>query len=383
MRVEQKTAPLANLKIQFSASCIGLTAFDLLQASLWSQNQSRVDLAPLNTSLPCDGILISNKRLVPGNQFKHADRIFFCNGDEPLLVADHQIKTYLGQSHAWLICNALVTDDHPMKSSVIFRSNDLTITRQYWTNAIFPMWHENRSLKLLPKTRHLWAINGANRSWRHHVFVNLVAAVPDLDVHSEISTVIHETNDAWWESEHDSHFRQTVNDMYPITRNHHTSYYDNSIQIAFNSPTTGLPYHGSIPPGYRIMPQYWQSKCVIFPESGWQNCELNITEKIAKCFFAKCVPFPMGGAKINQLYNQLGFFTAWNLLPDSLRIYDDELDHFKRHALMIEAIAYLHDHADLLDSDLAKSFVNANYTNFLTDQSDSVCINQLRSIFSI
>lgn len=360
-----------------------MAAFDLLRASMWYDKAARVELVPLDTAVPCDAVLLSNKSELQDDQFSHADRVFFCNGDEPLLVANDQIKTYLDNSNTWLICNAMVTDDHPMKSKIVFRSNDLTITRQYWTNGIFPTWHENQKLNGITKSRYIAVVNGANRSWRHHVFTNLKTAIPSLDVHSEISTVIHETNDAWWESEHDCQFRQAVNDMYPVTRNHATSYYDNSIAIPLNSHAVGLPQQGFIPPGYRIMPQYWSSKCVIFPESGWQNCELNITEKAAKCFFARCIPFPIGGAKINHLYNQLGYFTAWNLLPDDMRNYDDELDHFRRHELMIKAIGYLVHHPELLDSDLAESMVDANHVHFLTDQSDAICIDQLRIIFSI
>lgn len=374
---------MIELKIQFTDHCIGLHVFDLLQASLLQDEKIKLHLGPLDASSRCDALVVSSKKELCWDRFTHASKIFFCNGDEPTAVANEQIKSHLGDKNTWLICNALLTDDHPLLEHVIFRSNDLTITRQYWTNGIFPMWHENQRHRSTTKSCNFWAINGANRSWRHHVFTNLRKKIPDLDFYSKISTVIHETNDAWWESEHDEFFRSAVNEMYPVSRNVSTSYYDNSTRIVTNSRVIGLPQEGFVPPGYSIMPQYWQSKCVIFPESGWQNCELNITEKIAKCFFAKCIPFPVGGAKINQLYNQLGFRTGWNLLPADMQAYDDELDHFKRHALMTEAVEYLYNHPELLDSDHARSIVAENLVNFLTDQSDSFSINQLRNIFSL
>ena len=372
-----------NLRIQFVTPCIGLMAFEILRASLWNDKKIKVEISALDPTLPCDGILISNKVKFDFDQFKHADKIFFCNADEPLSVANDQIKFGLETSNAWMICNAFVTDDHPLVEKVIGRSNDLMITRQFWTNSLFPLWHDNQKNQSIAKSRNFWAINGENRSWRHHVFTSLRSVIPDLDFHSVISQVIHETNDSWWESEQDLYFRYNVNETYPITRNHSTTYYDNSIKIAITAPTIGLPQECLIPLGYSIMPQYWQSKCVIFPESGWQNGELNVTEKIAKCFFARCLPFPIGGSKINQLYKQLGFWTAWNLLPNEMQIYDDELDHFKRHNLTVMAIKYLYDHPDLLDSDQAKFMISENYVNFLTDKSDLLAVNQLRNIFSI
>jgi hypothetical protein len=127
---------------------------------------------------------------------------------------------------------------------------------------------------------------------------------------------------------------------------------------------------GKLSPGYIILDEYFDYRCVIFPESTWQNNEVAITEKILKCCYTKTVPWPVGGSNINKLYNQIGFGTAWNLLPEELQLWDSVTEHAQRHQQMAKAMAWLAQHPEMLDTNRAKEITDKNFENFMTCQAD-------------
>ena len=91
-----------------------------------------------------------------------------------------------------------------------------------------------------------------------------------------------------------------------------------------------------------------------------------MTEKIFKCCIARSFPLPISGAFVNQMYRDLGIYTAWNLLPDELKIYDSMLDHQTRSDQMAQAVAWLNDHPDIYQSQQAQKYLDLNYLNFFT-----------------
>jgi hypothetical protein len=114
----------------------------------------------------------------------------------------------------------------------------------------------------------------------------------------------------------------------------------------------------------------------VFPESGWQNNELNITEKALKCFYAGCLPFPVAGANVNKLYNEIGFYTAWNLLPGELKSFDSELDHDKRYHAMVECLKWFELNPTVFSSELFSEMTDSNKRNFLTCDCDHDAIKK-------
>jgi hypothetical protein len=287
---------------------------------------------------------------------------------------------HLDHPHAYLLANAWLHQEHALYHKVIPCNNDFLITRQYWTNAYFPQYHSHR-VATPTKVTDLFFINGANRSWRHHVMNVIQNQVPALNYHSCLSDVIHETNDAPWESHQDTVFRNYVNTQYEITRNIASRYHESAVSFQLPNSMLGLPQGECIIPlGYFITDHYYQSRCIIFPESNWKNHEASPTEKIAKCFFAKTLPWPIGGSKINQIYNALGFRTAWNLLPEPLQEYDDENDHIERTNKMSLAMAWLAEHREVLQSDAYQHIVDQNYINFLCNDMDARSVLGLQKL---
>ena len=198
--------------------------------------------------------------------------------------------------------------------------------------------------------------------------------IPDLTVKSAISNVIHETNDCFFESNEDRKFREWLNDHYPITRNARTSYYDDSISCGIDNKM------GNIPPGYFMLDEYYNHNCVIFPESSWINHEFCITEKIIKCFYARTFPLPVAGSHVNQLYKNLGFYTAWNLLPDDLQKYDSIDDHILRYEQICIAIKYFNNNPEVFETEQAKRYIDLNQINMLTYKFNLITATKLLDI---
>jgi hypothetical protein len=192
---------------------------------------------------------------------------------------------------------------------------------------------------------------------------------------SQFGTTVHKLNDVLWESTEDTQFRNWVNEKYQDISTPQPDHY------SVSSTTIGIDgKFGQVSPGFFIMPEYFEYSCVIFPESTWQNNELAITEKAVKCFYAGSLPFPIGGSNINQLYNDLGFYTAWNLLPDALKQFDQITDHAVRYQQAIIAIDWLNSNRSVFTDDQFESMINQNRFNFLTCKCDNTSVKKLHNI---
>ena len=297
------------------------------------------------------------------------DLMLFCNGGEPLLVATEYIKHAIYHPNCYLIANSLLTSDHEMADKVIWDPSNIKLCRDYWTRSFYPQYFENMVHRKSCRDQGMIIINGINRSWRHDIF----SKVSGIDFYNNLSAGIAVTEHAYWESEYDT-----------VYRNYLELTYGTQPQIGHSDDLNvyvGIDKKfGMVKPGYFVMPEYFKYQCVVFPETSWQNNELAITEKVLKCFYAGSVPFPVGGANINKLYNQIGFQTAWNLLPEHLQNYDAELDHVKRVEQTVSAIHWLNDHQSLFQSPQCEQMRVNNLQRFLTCDSDYQSVLMLDKI---
>lgn len=303
------------------------------------------------------------------------DLIFFCNGGEPLQVATKTMGNLIHRKNVYLITNSYLAESHPLHHKVIWFPHNVQNCRDYWTRHFYPQYYENMENRLIYRKTELVGINGSVRTNRYYFFQLLKQQVPNVLQLSNIGTTIRKLNDAQWESAEDTQFKEWVN----------VQFQDNSIpepdQYYDNSPKIGIDgKFGSVPPGYFIMSEYFEYSCVIFPESNWQNNELAITEKALKCFYAGSLPFPIGGSNINQYYNDIGFYTAWNLLPDNLKQFDQMSDHAARYQQAVDAVDWLNSNRSVFKSDRALSMINQNRSNFLTCECDIISVKKLDNI---
>jgi hypothetical protein len=292
------------------------------------------------------------------------DLVFLCNGGEPLEVSSPKIKSVLEEPNVYLIANAFLSPTHALYHKVVWFPHNVMTCNDYWTRHFYPQYFENARLSGLDRTGSMIWINGQNRANRHHFWKRLQEAVPSILCHDGYTSGVRSVGDCQWETEHDRSFRRLVNDLHVQSDTTSRSvYYDNSISVGINGK------FGKIPPGYFLLPLYYENHCVIFPESAWINDQLTVTEKILKCFFSGSLAWPVGGANINHLYNQIGFGTAWNLLPDRLQRFDSDPDHARRVEGAVESIQWLWHRPEIMTGTQAQEIVKKNRERFLTNAS--------------
>jgi len=289
------------------------------------------------------------------------DIILIDNGGESLCTSTLSTLKLLQRPNVYLVANSILEDTHPWKNKVLFFADDLPKCRNYFTNPQYPQYYEQYT-HFTGRREGILLINGVNRSWRNYIIEMIQHAIPTVKLVSNFSSSIAGTDESFFESKEDTHFRNVVNNLYPILHEESGEYHNNHIMIN-NGDAVAL--------GYFFIPEYYEHSCVLFPETSWLNGELCLTEKALKCFYSNTFPMPIGGARINYLYNQIGYYTAWNLLPADLAEYDNILDHRERYALLTHAVKWLSDNPKVFESTRAIDWLNKNKLNFLTHDSST------------
>lgn len=292
--------------------------------------------------------------------------VFFCNGGEPLSVMTQLVKDLLDYDHVYLIANSYLDETHPFKSKVICNTHNLQLCKDFWFRKFYPTYYEASKNSLLKRLPTIGSINGENRTTRAYFFELLDGTLTHSRQTYSGNTVI-KTLDSFFESKEDFDFIMWLEEYYKhnlVDYSDSYTYYDNAVTVGIDES------HGTINPGYFALPMYYQHSCIVFPESTYQNNELPITEKSLKCFFAGSLPFPVGGANINKLYNKVGFQTAWNLLPEDLQKFDSVLDHNQRYHGMVSAIQWLHQNKKVFQSKEFDQTVEINYNNLISPDID-------------
>ena len=369
---------LLKINITVDKPGIGLQLIDMVYAYRQSldvghKSDWHISFGPHDTN--CDlNILFSQ---MPGKNHLESkfdlscfDYILFCNGGEPLQVASQGIEDLLKRENAFLISNSMLPYNHPLYSKIITHLDAILIGQQYWTQPFYHHFFAANSKKSLTRLPTIWAINGQARTWRYMFFEELKKANLGIEIRDAISTVVN-THIANWESLEDTEFRQSLEIEY------NNILIENPVESTYyvDLPLNGIDgKFGDIPPGNEFLDEYFTNSCVVFPETSWQNNELCLTEKALKCFYAGSLPFPIGGANINKLYNEIGYNTAWNLLPNELKLFDSELNHRERYTMIVAAITWLSTNTNIFLSNTFKQLTADNKDNFLTCKSLHKCV---------
>jgi len=301
------------------------------------------------------------------------DLIFICNGGEPLHVSSPATQQALTENNnVFLIANSFLPPDHKMFDKVVWFPHNVQTCRDYWTRHFYPQYFDLYHYNNLPQDKLLYFINGENRPHRQF-FIDICNELNlDLPTKNVLSKTISKVLDSQWESIQDTEFKQFVNSLYNevLVERSDNVYYHSAVNIGINDA------FGKMPPGYFPLQLYFETRCIIFPESGWQNNELNLTEKALKCFYAGSLPFPVAGANVNKLYNEIGFYTAWNLLPKDMQAFDSILDHRLRYQHAAKAIQWLKNNLEVFVEPSFKEMTDANKIKFLTCECDYTAIDR-------
>jgi hypothetical protein len=283
------------------------------------------------------------------------DLILLDNAQEPISVSTQVMLDTLQLSHCYIVTGSILHSDHQYYNKFLSDSYCLNAhINLFWSQSFYPHSYELLKLKETARDGVACFINGGNRSWRHHFQTVLSKNESRVYIHNAMteSNTIVETDDSFFESAEDQLFRDWVNEEYPIKRN---------VMGSFVSTLIGIDgKFGDIPRCYRLMDLYFKYKFIIAPESTYLNDCIHINEKAMKCFVSGSLPFPIGGSNTNRLYNDTGFFTAWNLLPDELKQFDAIKDHQVRFEKAVQAISWLCDHPEVFDLDTTQKMLYHN-----------------------
>ena len=365
---------MKKIKVHVFSDSIGLQIFDRYYAYRQAINADNNYMADVSIEFgtPEPGAFNIAFASMPEKQFCNFDNydlILLDNSGEPLEVASVYIADCLIRyNHVYFITGACVDQTHWLSSKIITCSHNLRLFHDIITRGFYPHYYE-RSLPHGNIKHDMCYINGNNRSNRQYFMELLQKQLPDIHVRAWSKNVI-EVLESQFEDKYDQEFRQFVNDRYNIDPPS-DSYYNNCIPMGIDQK------FGDIFSGFSVLDEHYNYRCVIFPETHWTNLQYFATEKIFKCFVTGAIPWPIAGAKTHAMYNQLGYQTAWNLLPKEHQKFDNELTHVTRTDQIIQAISWLKQNSDILTSNAVQSIIQQNRLNFFANSADLTTVTQL------
>lgn len=275
--------------------------------------------------------------------------------------------------NCYYVSGSYVDASHPFHHKILWTPMVFNNT-DYLVRPFYPQYHERKHIRESSRNGIIY-INGQNRPHRQYFMDQLSLHAPAVEIRNNLHGSIYKLLDSFFETPHDTKFRKMVNRTIPwVEQGEKSDYYDKSILAGPGGK------FGPIPPGYFMMDEYYQYHSVMFPETPWLNDEIFITEKIIKCFVAGSIPWPIGGANTHALYNQIGYGTAWNLLPDVLKSFDQEPDHAKRYQMQAQAAAWAAEHPEIWTSETAKKLAQDNHDRFFSSTHDGHNVIRLHQI---
>jgi hypothetical protein len=370
--------------LETDADPASLQLFDFYYAYLQSQNRASDYYIDLDIKIGRDLALESDavnigfyhmpEKPVATERY---DIILIDNDHHHVEVStQHAYDAWKNHDNCYLLSGGFFNSDFVGREKII-SFPFLVMTRDYFTRPFYPQYFELNSQHTDPRKNIIY-VNGKPQPDREYMLSLLESRVGDvIDIKPSAFDPTAIQFESFFESDQDRKFREFVNLNYRDATKRHSNtrnYYNHTVEVGIDQK------FGAVPPGFFLIDQYWQYRCVVFPETAWLNNELFVTEKIYKCAVAKTVPWPIGGANIHPMYNEIGFKTAWNLLPPYLQAYTYELDHIRRYELCAEAIRWMGEHPEVLASDQAQDIVEHNHCFFFSTNLDIVSVQQLDEI---
>ena len=291
---------------------------------------------------------------VPDNLGQY-DLVLLDNGDEPFGRGTAAIYQILDTTpHSRLLCNSILADDHIMKSRVINSSIMWGTHRRYYTDPKFPQQYELNSSS---EKNSMVFINGRNSTSRRYWTEVLQHYAPEIPHHNDLHCgITNETYQCWHESPEDTEFRQTVNQQYVTDAVNSTPPEQRwpPLPAGVNGRAGATLFEDQFINAFR------EHKTIIYPETPWQNFQISLNEKSLKCFLHQKFAMPVSGAFTHQLYSELGFKTAWHLLPSQHQNFDSMENHVDRYLLQARAVRWLWENPEVFETNQARAMLIDN-----------------------
>lgn len=366
---------MKRIQVDIIKDSVGTQVFDRYYA--WRQSQNRHDNYHSDVRIefgkPRSGCINVAYAYMPDDWVNPHDYdfIFYENCSEGLEVATEEIRGGVIQPMGYFLCGAYTSAKQRFHGDIIPWSLCHSLFVDRHVRPFNPGFYDRTTA--VPRTKNLWYINGQRRAHRQLLLEKVLSLTPHLEVHDSINKEVWPLDQSFFESDEDTKLRLYVHSDY--TPNETLDYYSSAVPIGINQK------FGTIAKGWFVMPQYYEHRCTIYPESGWLNHQIQPNEKFFKCCLAGTIPFPIGGAETNLLYNQFGFKTAWNLLPSEHTDFDQCLDHIERYQQIAKAVAWLDQNPEVFESDQAQQIVDQNYTRLFEPSFDLITMQHLDRLF--
>lgn len=289
------------------------------------------------------------------NDLDQYDLVLLDNTDEPFGRFTSTMLEIMDQvPQAKLLCNAILPNAHSWRHRIVSTCIMWELHRRYYTMSAYPQRYE--FMNSTPEPGIIY-INGKNRTVREHLTQTLHQYAPRVQHHNDIHQgTVFDTEPNWFESTQDTEFRIWADQTYA---NNATN--QNPPDLRWPPLPAGVAGRfGATLWEDRFLDAFRHNSIIVYPETTWTNQQLSLNEKSLKCFLHKKLPMMVGGAHTHQMYNEIGFGTAWNLLPPELQKFDDMLDHRQRYLHQALAIDWLSKNLDIEQSSLAQTLLIKN-----------------------
>ena len=311
------------------------------------------------------------------------DVVFIDNGTEPVSVCSTQtIGDLLNnkQPNVYFQLHSYFYNRPDWNNNILWERQAFhEMFKEFYCSPFYPTFYSQRNAN---DTRNgITYINGRNKSVRQHFFLCIGQQCPGVNLHNVLSSGVYETFDSVIETVEDTEFKDLCNTIYTIKSQQDWTYYADSILPGRQTPEVNNT-RGDINPGCFLLPYYYENNCIVYPETVWINDEFALTEKSWKCFIAGVMPFPVAGAHFHQMMHDNGYYSAWSLLPDELKQWDNECDHQLRHIAQADAVAWLYDNQWVFAEDKCKEMILSNFHKFFAEQNGKQAVEKLDKIIT-
>lgn len=271
------------------------------------------------------------------------------NASEPINVLG-SAKRFVDEQKADLLIGSYLHKKHFLFDRTISLPRDTILCNLWYTN---PFYFTSLLFKKHDRDKNLCFINGVKRSVRHY-FLDQVKPYMDLVIDNNLSTV--RTRLGGYYSAADSSFANYCNDLYEIdsSPNRH---------LSMNKINFGLKF-GETRLSYLPLPEYFTSRCIVYPETNFYNWEIYPTEKTWKCVKAKTHWIFFSGAGSYEIMREIGFRSIVELCPDSINNFDMIEDHVLRIEKISKCCEYISNNTNIFDSSESYDILQSNYENF-------------------
>lgn len=336
---------------------LGLEVFDYLMG-YWQYVTDYQITPSIKFDLPAADsyniLFLSLPERLPHNLDQY-DLVLLDNTDEPFGRGTDAMLEIMNQApHARLLCNAILPRDHAWHNRIVSTCIMWELHRRYYTMSAYPQRYE--FINSNPPQGIVY-INGKNRSVREHLSTVIQHYAPSVVHHNDVHQgTIFDTEVNFAESSQDTEFRIWADQTYS-----NNQYNNNPPELRWPPLPAGINGRfGATLWEDRFLDVFRNNQIIVYPETTWTNQQLSLNEKSLKCFLHQRLPMMVGGAATHRMYNDIGFCTAWNLLPPEYQEFDSVLDHRERYIKQAQAIDWLSKNLDIYHSDRAQTMLINN-----------------------